>query len=308
MRDHFPEEIAAHMIGDPRLIDGSFVDEALRGSQVDRLFEVPLKFDKKFLLYTLLEHKSTPDPRTPFQIARYMVNIWERYANEHRNRRKKLPAILPLVFYHGERKWNVPFSVFDMIEDNELLRPFTRSFTYLLRDLRDMSPEQLSSTPDIRAAFQVMNISGLDSIDGEFLIDILSRLVDDTDLETAVLNYIVRTKGEMPITLEAALQQAKPERWRNIMGTIAEGWIKVGEAKGKAEGEAKGKAEGEAKGKAEGEAKGKAETFLRQARLKFGKLPQQRVKAVQNASITQLDHWLEALITAENLESIFKAS
>ena len=58
-------------------------------------------------------------------------------------------------------------------------------------------------------------------------------------------------------TLRSALQQAKPERWENLMGTIAETWIEQGKAVGITE--------------------GKAEAFLRLAQLKFGEVPQQRI-------------------------------
>jgi len=99
-----------------------------------------------------------------------------------------------------------------------------------------------------------------------------------------------------PAALEAALRRAKPERWENLMGTIAETWIEQGEAKGKAV------------GIAEGEARGKAETFLRLARLRFGDLPEPRVDAVRTASPAQIDRWLEPLLSAENLEDIFRVS
>ena len=304
MSEHLPEAIAKRLVGDPQLIDGSFVDEALRGSHADRLFEVRLTGDKQLLVYVLLEHKSTPDSKTPFQIARYMLNIWERYANNHPDRKNRLPAILPLVFYHGQPRWNVPLSVFDMIADDADLRPYTRSLAYMLRDLGAMSPEQMSSMPDIRAVFQALNIHPQNGIEFERLINLLARLGDETDLEIAVLHYMVRVKSITHDTLRSALQQAKPERWENLMGTIAETWIEQGKAVGITE----GKAVGITEGKAIGITEGKAEAFLRLAQLKFGEVPPPHIDAVRYASATQLDHWLEALITAKTLENIFKPS
>lgn len=100
LRDHLPESVAERLTGEPpRLIDGTFVDEALRGSQTDRLFEVRLKGDRPLLIFALLEHKSAPDPATPLQLAGYMISIWKRYAEEDRARLGALPGILPLVFY-----------------------------------------------------------------------------------------------------------------------------------------------------------------------------------------------------------------
>ena len=57
LRDHLPEPIAKRLAPElPRLIDGSFVDDALRGSQADRFFEVRLTGGTPLLIYALLEH------------------------------------------------------------------------------------------------------------------------------------------------------------------------------------------------------------------------------------------------------------
>ncbi len=293
LRDHLPAAIAGRLTpAPPRLIDGSFVDEALHGSQADRLFEVTLEGDRPLLIFTLLEHKSRPDPKTPLQLAGYMINIWKRYANDHPDRVHRLPAIIPLVFYHGAWKWSAPESLFDMIADDEDLRPFTRSMRYILRDLGMMAPRQVSSSPETWSVFQALHVSRRDRIETDLLIDILTCLVDGSDLESAVLHYIVRTMSMSPVTLETALRQAKPERWETLMGTIAETWIE----------------QGEARGKAMGKAMGKAETFLRLAQLKFGAMSEQHIEMVHKTSSAQLDHWLEALLSAETLEDIFNRS
>ncbi len=314
LRDHLPEPIATRLAAqDPRLIDGSFVDEALRGSQADRLFEVTLDGGTPLLIYALLEHKSEPDQKTPLQLAGYMINIWKRYADEHPDLKSRLPAIIPIVFYHGAAHWTVPRSLFDLIEDDEEIRPFSRSMAYVLRDIGQMSLEQMSSRPEVRSVFHVLHISRRDRIGHEELADIIAPLVDGSDLESATLHYIVGDQKITQTMLEAALRQAKPERWEALMGTLAETWFEQGKADGMAEGEARGKAvgmaEGEARGKAagmaEGEARGKAETFLQLARLKYGDLSEQCIEAVRIASATQLDHWLHALLSAETLEDIF---
>ena len=70
LRDHLPENIRERLSDEPpRLIDGTFIDEALRGSQADRLFEVKLIGGAPLLIFALLEHKSFADPKTPLQIA-----------------------------------------------------------------------------------------------------------------------------------------------------------------------------------------------------------------------------------------------
>ena len=81
VRDHLPGRIAGLLADSmPVPVDGSFVDEALRGSQSDMLFEVELASGDPAFVYVLAEHKSHADPGTPLQLARYMLRIWERHA------------------------------------------------------------------------------------------------------------------------------------------------------------------------------------------------------------------------------------
>ena len=108
LREQLPPAIAARLsAAPPRLLDGTFVDEALRNSQSDRLFEVALTDGRPALLYVLLEHKSAPDPGTPLQLVGYLARIWQRYAGKKQARLKALPLIFPLVVYHGARSWDV---------------------------------------------------------------------------------------------------------------------------------------------------------------------------------------------------------
>ena len=65
--------------------------------------------------------------------------------------------------------------------------------------------------------------------------------------------------------------------------------------------------EGEAKGRVEGLKEGKEESFLRLARLKFGDIPPDRVEQVRGAASGELDIWLDALFSAEDLDAVFAA-
>ena len=70
IRDHLPDRVVGLLTDAmPVPLDGSFVDEALRGSQSDMLFKVELASGGPAFVYVLAEHKSHADPGTPLQLA-----------------------------------------------------------------------------------------------------------------------------------------------------------------------------------------------------------------------------------------------
>ena len=141
LREYLPAEIVTRLAPDPpRLMEGTFVSEALRHSQADRLFEVKLTEGTPVLVYALLEHKSTPDKKTPLQLAGYMMDIWKRYTDEHPDQWDCLPVIIPMVFYHGASDWNVPLSLFDMMDDDTASGLTNRAMRYILCDIGKMAP------------------------------------------------------------------------------------------------------------------------------------------------------------------------
>jgi len=153
LREQLPPEVADRLAdAPPRPVEGSFVDEALRGTRSDRLFEASLTDGRPALLYILLEHKSEPDPRTPVQLLGYMSRIWDRYAGRDPERLRHLPPIMPLVIYHGRREWDVAQTVLDCIDADSVLLERQRDFRYAVQSLRGRSYETLSGESAVRAA------------------------------------------------------------------------------------------------------------------------------------------------------------
>ena len=70
-------------------------------------------------------------------------------------------------------------------------------------------------------------------------------------------------------------------------------WIHEGELRGEVRGEARGKVKGE------------ANTLLKQLNLKFGTVPTWVEQQVTSANKTQLDNWVELILTANSIEEMF---
>ena len=318
LQDHLPSEIAVlvdfeHL---PELMEGTFINGDGAKTQCDALFRVRLKSGQDARIYVLLEHKSSVDYDTPLQIARYMLNIWARELKATPAHRK-LPMILPLVFYHGLGEWTVPRSLAEMIDAPDGVDDPLRGFAYTLRDLRRLDPWHLAQNPEVQAALVALWLVFEENVLPELLDLVTGGMVDGSEFESHIITYISEKFNIDAPTLEASLQRTKPQRWEILMGTAAESWLEQGRTEGWTEGKAEGKAEGRTEGRAEGEvlgiekgkvigiAEGKAETFLRQARLKFDAIPDARVAQVRAASLVQIDAWLDALILAEDLNDVF---
>ena len=106
-----------------------------------------------------------------------------------------------------------------------------------------------------------------------------------------MLSYIVRAYELAPAVLETAARAAKPERWEALMSTVAEAWVR----------------EGEARGRAEGKAQGKAETLLRLLQRRFGPVPERVRARVAVGSAAEIDAWFDALLDAQSLTEVFDA-
>ena len=246
LQDHLPSEIAVlvdfeHL---PELMEGTFINGDGAKTQCDALFRVRLKSGQDARIYVLLEHKSSVDYDTPMQIARYMLNIWARELKATPAHRK-LPMILPLVFYHGLGEWTVPRSLAEMIDAPDGVDDPLRGFAYTLRDLRRLDPWHLAQNPEVQAALVALWLVFEENVLPELLDLVTGGMVDGSEFESHIITYISEKFNIDAPTLEASLQRTKPQRWEILMGTAAESWLEQGRTEGWTEGKAEGKAEGE---------------------------------------------------------------
>ena len=322
LRDHLPNRIAALLdVTRPEKIDGSFVDEALSGSQSDALYKVRTRFGTPVYCYLLIEHKSTPDTGLPLQLAHYMIRIWRRHVNEHGvSIRQKLPPIVPLVLYAGERRWTVPDGLGEMITGPAELA-FLPGASYILRNIGEIPVAALSRNAMLRSVLITMRREAMDH-----LADVVKSLPKGSDLRKQVFKYINETYKDVGLEdIMAELRRLGAYDMEAYMGTIAQTMhaegkaeglaegLAAGLAEGKAEGLAEGLAEGKAEGlatglaegKAEGLAEGKAATLLRQLQRRFGPVPRSMRDRVAASDVAQIDTWLDAVLDAPSLSAVF---
>ena len=297
LRDHLPNDISGRLADSPpELVEGSFVDEALAGSQSDLLLKAGLVSGGDAFIYLLAEHKSYPDPGLPLQLASYMIRIWKRHAGTSAARLRALPPIVPVVVYHGEAKWTVAESLGDMIDADHPELDFLPGSGYIFRNLRAMDIAELSRNPALKAGFITLRQEAL-----TFMAEIADSVPEGDDLRRQTMEYVLRVYDLGLEELRTILRNEGHNEMEALVGTIAETLLEQGEVRGLAKGEALGLA----KGKALGLAKGKAESLLHLARVKFGDIPAARADEVRAADVATLDRWLETLIGADTLDEVF---
>ena len=80
------------------------------------------------IVYVLLEHKSAPDPLVALQLLRYTTRLWDHHLRQGAD--PPLPPVVPLVFYHGRRRWKVATELSALLDPPEELKPFVPRFRW----------------------------------------------------------------------------------------------------------------------------------------------------------------------------------
>lgn len=246
VRHYLPSDVVAALdLSTLALTGESFVDEAFQAHHTDLLFTVELVEGEPGLVYVLMEHKSYPDRLVAFQLLRYLVKIWERSVRQE----GRLPAVIPLVLYHGEAAWRVRPGFRWLVGGPEVVRRYAPEFEYALCDLSAYSDEELRGEVTLQAALLVLKHILREDLGPSLAraLGLLRELAQQrTGLEyiETLLRYV--TVGSCylsPEELERTVSEAFPEG-EQIMATIAEKWVEQGVQRGLQQGIAEGERKG----------------------------------------------------------------
>ncbi len=130
-----------------RLVEGTFVDDALRQSESDLLFEVGYgeeterheKGKERLRLYLLFEHQSAPDAWMRYRLLKYCCRIWDADLRDD-PRRTELQPVVPLVFYQGARDWQYATEFADLFPEAVRGWPWVPRFEHVLLDQTGLDP------------------------------------------------------------------------------------------------------------------------------------------------------------------------
>ena len=226
------------------LVDGSFVDEDLQGSQSDLLYQVEhAATGQPVSMYLLFEHQSSPDPWMRLRLLRYCCRIWEADRRDDPDRRELRP-IVPVVFYQGARGWSHSTEFSDLFPEAARALPWVPRFAHELLDQTTLDPDEVAGGVRGRIT-QLLMMVAFDR-HANAALQLTAQLLPLLDQAGAGVNerrrfylYLMATQDlDVVQTFQEALRRQGLDEGDDIM-TYAQQLLAEGEAKGRTEGEAR---------------------------------------------------------------------
>jgi len=218
----------------------SFVNDKLRLKVADLLFSVNVNGNPGYI-YLLLEHASTPDRFLPYRMLQYTLSIIDHHLKKH-PKEKKLPLVVPLILYTGDKPYTYSTDLFDLFEKEKDLAKSTFLNPYQLIDLNKIPDETLREAYYWfgAAALTAKHIRDFDLVSlVESMIDLFLRLKDEglDNYVHVTLSYIFKA-GEVKDeeAFRDVIRSGLSSNDEEIVMTLAEKYRQKGEIKGRLEG------------------------------------------------------------------------
>lgn len=308
---YLPENIQAQLdFNTLELQPGSYIDKAFQATASDILYKIKFLIESRnAYLYILAEHQSSVDYLMPFRLWQYTVGIWNEHLKKNngkdnnekkKNKEHQLPLVIPIVFYNGEKRYNGPRGIQELIDapqaitEQFLWKPFHLVDTHDIED-ENLRKQHLSGlmTFVMKHAYEKESLNFIQSF-LELLNCVCEEGEEGLDFPASVLTYFInQLKTSDPVgvakTLEAGILSSKKGETMKVIDY----WIQKGETIGLQKGESIGLQKGE------------STILLRQLELKFGAIPPKYLQLVQTADSETLLQWAEKVLEANSLKVIF---
>jgi predicted transposase YdaD len=291
-------------------VNRSFIPEDLQKEESDLLFRIPFLLSSaegevisEVWIYVLLEHQSKPHLLMPLRVLSYLLALWKQLLREWEDANipaeaRRLPVVVPFVFYTGERNWNHSLAFVDMFAVPPGFARFVPSWETLFLDLRQTPSEQLTSfVNSIGWALRVLQAEKASYEEIERTLREAMAGLEGLDAELAgqwlrVAWYLLllvthrRSSEESPNLVELLQEQSRKskfrerEEWETMEMSYADYLKEQGRTGGM---------------------RSALETMLI---ARFGKLPKKVREAITAADIDKINAWIQAGATANTLEEV----
>ena len=302
LRAILPPRVARHIDWDSlQPVHASFVNDLLEQRHGDLLFSARLTDGREAFLWLLFEHQSKVERWMSWRITDMAWEFLKGWRTRHPDA-THLPAILPIVLYHGSRPWDAPTSLIELMDLSDQARrdlaDHLLSFRFVLDDLRiteDAAIDARPLAPQARLGLVLMKHYRSRELD----VFIAAR-ADDVRLLHAtehgrlwlfrLLSYTWHVNRY--IDRDTLVRQLVPLVGPEIEHTMLTYGQKLEQ-------------QGFDKGIEKGVEKGQRTTLLRQLTRRFGTLPEPVVERLAGATSADIERWLDRILDATSLDDVF---
>lgn len=277
---------------------GSFVDDELRQRHTDLLFSARLHGGAEALVYLLFEHQSSVEPLMAYRLLHYLVRVWEQWLRDHQGA-TALPALVPVVLYHGSAAWSAPRSLSELLDlPAELagdIAAHTPQLSYLVDDLSAVSDEQLRGRAMTALATLATACFKHVRTSPDFVVTLsawadLARKVLQAPRGLEALAHIVRYSIVVSNLdherFHAMLEREVGPDAKEVAVTLGQKLIE--------------------QGREEGRRTQTQALLLRLLVLRFGEDVKATIEPrLHDASISDLERWVDRILTARSMDEIF---
>ncbi|NBC30848.1 MAG: Rpn family recombination-promoting nuclease/putative transposase [Spirochaetes bacterium] len=203
-----------------RHLEGRFVDESFAGREADAVWSVQFR-GRPVYIFLLMEFQSSVDVGMPVRFLRYITGLYQSVKPQRRHGR--LPAVLPILIYNGERPWTAPRSFQEAVEPSIPAR-YIPAFRYYAIILRDFDPHRLARMRGAVAA--VFYAERLDRHEVfahlDTIVDIMKE--EEPELRDMFRNWLAHATG-VPGAPEAGERRVRtPEEEKRMLSSTVEAY------------------------------------------------------------------------------------
>ena len=215
---------------------GSFIDEQMKGSEVDLLFTAKVHGEDAHF-YFLCEHQSREDPLMALRLLTYMVRIWTSEARGQPSQ-PRLTPIIPVVVAQDNRVWKTSTKFHDLFrlpaEKWEEVRAFTPDFAFRLLQLVEQPFESIQGTPDGKLTLRALKAQAVGQLLGDAVWEasllrevsasalrwfVLYTLNEDVDKERFWSRVEKLPRTDLPQEIMTLAERVRNEGWEKGLET-----------------------------------------------------------------------------------------
>lgn len=255
-------------------------------------------------VYLLLEIQSKTEGGMAVRLLSYIGLLYEELLHHGKGSgHRRLPTVLPIVFYNGRKRWRAPLQLRALIPGAiDGLEVFQPHLEYLLIDGQRTDVDQRARQGNLVALLLRIEQSRTVSEVGGHIDRLIRRLRAEPDegLRRAFTAWLQQSliPGRFPgarIPALDNLEEATPMLRETVKEWTRQWWTE-------------GHQVGLQKGRQEGRQEGEVTLLLRLLHRKFGPTAAQYHERLATASTDELLRWGERVLAAQDIEDVFATS